>query len=80
MRRIRASVTMLTLVAIIGLLTAVGVGACATCGCALSTDWPSIEYFFKPGLKLDVRYDYLNQDQLWRSGKNFFRCREPDRE
>lgn len=41
--------------------------ACASCGCTLSSDWETLGFSAKPGLKLDVRYDYLNQDQL-RSG------------
>ena len=38
--------------------------ACASCGCTLSSDWESQGFTIQPGLKLDVRYDYLNQDQL----------------
>jgi hypothetical protein len=51
-------------VATLGLLTSVEAGACASCGCSLSTDWQNLEYTYKPGLKLDIRYDYLNQNQL----------------
>ena len=42
--------------------------ACASCGCTLSSDWDSQGFTTQSGLRLDVRYDYLNQDQL-RSGK-----------
>lgn len=49
------------------LLTPAGAGACASCGCTLSSDWASQQFSYTPGLKLDLRYDYLNQDQL-RSG------------
>lgn len=42
--------------------------ACASCGCTLSSDWDSQGFTTQTGLRLDVRYDYLNQDQL-RSGK-----------
>ena len=38
--------------------------ACASCGCTLSSDWESQGFTIQPGLKLDVRHDYLNQDQL----------------
>jgi hypothetical protein len=38
--------------------------ACASCGCTLSSDWESQGYTTRPGLKVDLRYDYLNQDQL----------------
>jgi hypothetical protein len=67
MRQILNSVTVLGLAAIIGLATTGDAGACASCGCSLSTDWQNLEYSYRPGLKMDIRYDYLNQDQL-RSG------------
>ncbi len=38
--------------------------ACASCGCTLSSDWDSQGFTTQPGWKLDVRYDYLNQNQL----------------
>lgn len=41
--------------------------ACASCGCTLSSDWDSQGFTTHSGWKLDLRYDYLNQDQL-RSG------------
>lgn len=41
--------------------------ACASCGCTLSSDWESQGLSTHPGLKVDIRYDYLNQNQL-RSG------------
>jgi hypothetical protein len=41
--------------------------ACASCGCTLNSDWVSQGLAFKPGLQLDLRYDYLNQNDL-RSG------------
>lgn len=40
--------------------------ACSSCGCTLSSDWDSQGLVAKPGLRLDVRYDYLNQSQLRR--------------
>jgi hypothetical protein len=46
-------------------LGATDAAACASCGCTLSNDWDTLQS--SPGLKLDLRYDYLNQDQL-RSG------------
>jgi hypothetical protein len=64
MRQFRNNVTVLSVAAIIGLLTSGDARACASCGCSLDTDWQSLEYSYKPGLKLDIRYDYLNQDQL----------------
>lgn len=41
--------------------------ACASCGCTLSSDWENLGFSSSSGIKLDLRYDYLNQDQL-RSG------------
>jgi hypothetical protein len=41
--------------------------ACASCGCTLSSDWENLGFSSSSGIKLDVRYDYLNQNQL-RSG------------
>ncbi|MET3131738.1 hypothetical protein AAKU55_002001 [Oxalobacteraceae bacterium GrIS 1.11] len=41
--------------------------ACASCGCTLSSDWDNSNFSSTSGVKLDLRYDYLNQDQL-RSG------------
>jgi hypothetical protein len=38
--------------------------ACASCGCSLSSDWDSQGFVTKPGLRIDLRYDYLNQSQL----------------
>lgn len=38
--------------------------ACASCGCTLSSDWESQGFTSQAGLKMDIRYDYLNQDQL----------------
>src|ERR1022692_3153950 len=40
------------------------VWACASCGCTLSSNW---EDSSQAGFKLDLRYDYINQNQL-RSG------------
>jgi len=44
-------------------------GACASCGCTLSPDWDTLQTSKSTGFKVDLRYDYLNQDQL-RSGRN----------
>jgi hypothetical protein len=37
--------------------------ACASCGCSLSSDWETLGAS-SSGLKMDLRYDYLDQDQL----------------
>jgi hypothetical protein len=41
--------------------------ACASCGCSLSSDWGSQGPSTGEGLRFDLRYDYLNQNQV-RSG------------
>lgn len=41
--------------------------ACASCGCSLSSDWDSQGLSSGPGFRFDLRYDFLNQNQV-RSG------------
>jgi hypothetical protein len=41
--------------------------ACSSCGCTLSSDWAAQGYVASSGFRLDLRFDYFNQDQL-RSG------------
>lgn len=48
-------------------ITPIAAYACASCGCTLSSDWENLGFSSSSGVKLDVRYDYLNQNQL-RSG------------
>lgn len=38
--------------------------ACSSCGCTLSSDWDSQGISSTPGLKLDLRYDFIDQNQL----------------
>ncbi len=38
--------------------------ACSSCGCTLGTEWVSEGYTASSGLRLDLRYDYINQDEL----------------
>jgi hypothetical protein len=38
--------------------------ACASCGCTLSSDWENLGFSSTSGFKIDVRYDYLNQNEL----------------
>ena len=38
--------------------------ACASCGCTLSSDWENLNFASHGGLKLDLRYDDLNQNDL----------------
>jgi hypothetical protein len=55
------------LLALVATLPSGAVFACASCGCSLSSDWESQGLSSGPGLRFDVRYDYLNQNQV-RSG------------
>lgn len=43
--------------------------ACASCGCSLSSDWDTQGLGARAGFKMDLRYDFLNQNQV-RSGSN----------
>ena len=38
--------------------------ACASCGCTLSSDWENLNFASHGGLKLDLRYDDLDQTDL----------------
>lgn len=66
-----ASVPVLAGVALITVAAAApsSAWACSSCGCTLSSDWDSQGFSTQPGFKFDLRYDYINQDQL-RSGRN----------
>lgn len=55
---------MLVLAVVISMLHSADAGACASCGCTLSSDWENMQFSYTPGLKLDLRWDYLDQDQL----------------
>ena len=56
-------------ISLLGLTAAAGAEACASCGCSLGTDWADLNASTKGGFSLDLRYDYLDQDQLrWRTG------------
>jgi hypothetical protein len=55
------------LLALLATLPAGAAFACASCGCSLSSDWESQGLSSGPGFRVDLRYDYLNQNQV-RSG------------
>ena len=67
MQKSNSRILFLASTVIISVLSVNDAGACSTCGCSLNTDWQSLDYSFKPGLKVDLRYDFLDQNQL-RSG------------
>lgn len=48
-------------------LTPISALACSSCGCTFTSDWDAQGLTSEPGLRFDLRYDYLNQKQL-RSG------------
>ncbi|MBI1180213.1 MAG: hypothetical protein GC201_06610 [Alphaproteobacteria bacterium] len=49
------------------LLTPAAALACSSCGCTLASDWVTQGLTSKPGLRFDLRYDFIDQTQL-RSG------------
>jgi len=55
-----------TLAAIALLLAAKPAFACSSCGCTLSPDWVTQNYTTRPGFKLDMRYDFVDQNNLRR--------------
>jgi hypothetical protein len=38
--------------------------ACSSCGCSLNSDWSTQGHTTEPGLRMDFRFDYFNQNQL----------------
>ncbi len=64
MRQILHGVFIAVFAVIMGLMTSADAVACASCGCTLSSDWQNLQFSSSPGLKMDLRWDYLNQDQL----------------
>jgi hypothetical protein len=67
MRTLLKSAAALVMVAITLLLSSGDVLACASCGCTLSSDWENLQFSGATGLKMELRYDFLDQNQL-RSG------------
>lgn len=43
--------------------------ACAACGCSLAQEWQGVGHTESGGFRLDLRYDYLNQNDL-RAGRH----------
>jgi len=52
------------LTACVALLVPVSALACSSCGCTLSPDWENQGLSSTPGWRVDLRYDYINQNQL----------------
>jgi hypothetical protein len=67
-RRIRPAILPFAALSVIALFPHAAL-ACASCGCTLSSDWDNLGIGNASGFKLDIRYDYLNQNQL-RSGNS----------
>jgi hypothetical protein len=57
----------LSIVILSSLLFSSSAFSCASCGCSLSSGWGSQGISSDPGVSVDFRYDYLNQNQI-RSG------------
>ena len=53
-----------TLIICATLLTPASALACSSCGCTLSSDWENQGLASTPGVRVDLRYDYINQNQL----------------
>ncbi len=66
-RQILKSAAVLFIAAFVGLIASADAMACASCGCTLSSDWENMQFSYTPGIKLDLRWDYIDQNQL-RSG------------
>jgi len=64
MRNIVMFFAALSLAAVAGLSGSTDSFACASCGCTLSPDWEDLQLSYSTGFKLDLRYDYLDQNQL----------------
>ncbi len=58
------AVVALSPLAFAGALFSNTVLACSSCGCSISTDWASQGLSSGSGWRIDVRYDYVNQNQL----------------
>jgi len=54
--------------ACLGALSSSAAFACASCGCSINSDWGAQGLSDTAGWTLDLRYDYLNQNQL-RAGR-----------
>ena len=60
----KLSATATNLAALMLLSLPISGRACSSCGCTLSSDWENQGLSSTPGLRVDLRYDYINQDQL----------------
>lgn len=67
MKKINKSVIAIKIAFLASLVNTNQAFACAACGCTLSSDWENLSFSSSAGFKLDIRYDYLHQNQL-RSG------------
>lgn len=62
----RYASTILALLLVLNLLAG-SAWACASCPCSFNSEWAAEGLTSEPGLRFDVRYDYISQSQL-RSG------------
>lgn len=54
------------ILALFGALPSSAVFACASCGCSINSDWSAQGLSAMAGWSIDLRYDYLNQNKLWK--------------
>jgi len=60
---IRANLALIIAILLGSLLPSIA-AACSSCGCTLSSDWETQGISTIPGLRLDLRYDHIDQNQL----------------
>lgn len=63
-RRRPLSLPALPILLVVAAVVAPPAFACSSCGCTLSSDWDTQGLSVGSGLRLDLRYDYINQNQL----------------
>ena len=58
--------------------------ACSSCGCTVGTEWAGTGYTTATGLRLDLRYDYVDQNALFLGSHNVDKAHytpaDPDQE
>ncbi len=62
--RHRGAVLLSAIAAAVSILSPSSAQACSSCGCSLGTDWSDTGLTMARGLKLDFRYDFVDQNQL----------------
>ncbi len=55
---------LISTVAALSIMVATPGFACSSCGCSLGSEWANENYSTSAGLSLDLRYDFVNQNEL----------------